>query len=130
VGLTALALAAGCGDTTAEERRQVLVRIDALRDATGAPAAERARLVEALRLVKADEPTVLAARDRCVAAYADLVQANALEEEARAAMATGEKVDTLLLAQRLDVATKLLESSRAAMPACDRAVTELRAVRP
>lgn len=119
-----------CGGDDERERAHVLVRVDALRDATGAPADDRRRLLEALRSAKGDAPTIAAVRDRCVTAYADLIEANAIEEGARAAMATGEKVDTLLLAKQLETATRLLESSRASMPACDRAVTDLRAEKP
>lgn len=122
--------ASGCGGDDERDRANVLVRVDTLRDAAGAPAEDRRRLLEALRTAKGETPAIAAVRDRCVAAYADLIEANAIEEGARAAMATGEKVDTLLLAKQLEQATKLLESSRTSMPACDRAVTDLRAARP
>ena len=53
-GLVLGALAAAvvsCGSGEAErDRANVLVRVDTLRDATGAPAEDRRRLLEALRL--------------------------------------------------------------------------------
>ncbi len=115
-----------CGGDDARERREAVRRIDALRDAVGASVADRRALLAALKDVKGGQTAVGEARDRCVAAYTDLIDANEIEESARAAMATGERVDTLALAQQLDRATKLLERSRENMRGCDQAATALR----
>lgn len=118
--------ALGCGGDDAKERREAVRRIDALRDAAGASVADRRALLAALKGVPGGQSAVADARDRCVAAYTDLVDATEIEESARAAMATGEKVDTIVLADRLDRASRLLERSRLNMPGCDEAAAALR----
>jgi hypothetical protein len=128
-GALGASMLAACSGDDARERTEVLRRIDALRDAAGASVADRRQLLEALRGARASQSTVAEARDRCVTAYADLIDANEIEESARKLMATGERVDTLALAAQLDRATKLLEQSREGMPACDQAATRLRATK-
>jgi hypothetical protein len=120
---------AACSGDDARERTEVLRRIDALRDAAGASVADRRQLLDALKGASAGQVAVAEARDRCAAAYTDLIDATEIEESARKLMGTGEKVDTLALAAQLDRATRLLEQSRESMPGCDAAATRLRAAK-
>lgn len=130
LGALLVLLLAGCSGDDTRERTEVLRRIDALRDAPGASVVDRRELLDALKEAPAGQPPIAEARDRCAAAYTDLIDANEIEESARKLMGAGEKVDTLALAAQLDRATRLLERSRESMPACDQAATKLRATRP
>lgn len=132
--LAALASAAlvfaGCPNEDAMERHQVLLRIDALRDATSVPLDRRRELLDALRTTRAGLVLGAEARDTCVAAYTDLIDAAEREEAARRAMESGERTDPLAVVKALDDAEKLLDRSRENMPRCDQAATRLRAFKP
>lgn len=130
--LALLAASAGPACTGQDEReaRLVLQRIDALRDATDAPPSRRRELLQELRTSRAGMTLAAEARDACVAAYSDLLDAADREEAARRAMASGAPADPLALVKALDDAEVLLDRSRENMPRCDRAATDLRAARP
>ena len=125
-----LGVLAGCPNQDAVERDQVLARIDALRDATLVPLDHRRQLLEALRTTRTGLVLGSEARDACVAAYTDLIDAAEREEAARRSMESGERTDPLAVVKALDDAEKLLDRSRENMPGCDQAATRLRAYKP
>lgn len=127
--LSLLALA-GCPNQNAVERDQVIARIDALRDATSVPLDRRRALLDTLRTTRTGLTLGSEARDACVAAYTDLIDAAEREEAARRSMESGERTDPLAVVKALDDAEKLLDRSRQNMPGCDQAATRLRTWKP
>lgn len=121
---------AGCPNQDAVERDKVIARIDALRDATSVPLDHRRQLLEALRSTRTGLVLGSEARDACVGAYTDLIDAAEREEAARRSMESGERTDPLAVVKALDDAEKLLDRSRQNMPGCDQAATRLRAFKP
>jgi hypothetical protein len=118
--------AAGCG-LSAEEREAaaVLHAADALRDAPSQPAASRVTLLADLERTPAASPAAVEARDTCVKAYRPLLEVATLQPKIQALLADPSKIDPGTLAELAEAERKVKEST-VSMPACNRALAELR----
>jgi hypothetical protein len=126
VGL-ALALAAtACGPSAEKlEADRVARSIDVLRNAPAETTTSRLHLVEELETQPATGKLAVSARDACARAYRSLEEASLLEAQVRKGMADPSTMTPAML-QDLVVAGEKVEASKAAMPGCERAVSELR----
>jgi hypothetical protein len=121
-----LAIAAGCGPSPEQrEAAAVLHAADALRDAPGQPVAPRQALLADLERTPASSPAAVEARDACVKAYRPLLEVGALQPKIQAALANPTRIDPVTLGELAEAERKVKESA-ASMPACDRALAELR----
>lgn len=125
--LAALALmAAACGPTGDDVERDRVVRaIDALRDAPGGGIEARRLLLADLEHQPAAAPPAALARDACVAAYRPMLDADQASREIQRAVEAGEADRPDLPARLADAEAKVTEAKRL-MPACERALAELR----
>lgn len=126
VGLAIALAATACGPSAEKlEADRVARSIDVLRNAPAGSTASRLHLVEELAKQPATGKLAATARDTCAAAYRSLEEASLLEAQVRKAMADPSSMTPGML-QDLVTAGEKLEASKAAMPGCERAVSELR----
>lgn len=122
VALVALA-GVGCGISAEKvEMRRVLHEIDAVRDGAG-PGSARLELLKKLEADGAQSRLAAAARDACAVAYRPLFEATAAMEVVKRAQDDGSVGPEVFGA--LKQAETAVESSKAAMPACESAHADL-----
>ncbi|TKD04538.1 hypothetical protein [Polyangium fumosum] len=121
-----LASALGCTSAGAEQERALLAAIEALRDAPAEDLAGRKNLLSALETKPAPSPEAQRARDNCVEAYRLLGEGKEGTEAVKRALGGAGPVPKTLLADLAAAEEKIRKSSEEAMPACEKAATELR----
>ncbi|MRG97378.1 hypothetical protein [Polyangium spumosum] len=128
IGRVALGLvfACGCMSAEAEEERVLLGAIDALRDAPAEDLGGRRALIDALVKRPAKSPQAERARDSCAEAYRLLVEGKEGVASVKRALGGPSPVPTTLLADLAAAEAKIEKSRDEAMPACEKASTELR----
>jgi hypothetical protein len=117
---------AGCGPSGEDvERDRVLRAIDALRDASAQASEARRLLLEELEHQPAVGAKAVRARDTCASAYRHMLDADATTLDIRRAIEAGE-AERPDLPQKLADAEANLTQAKELMPACERALVELR----
>ena len=110
----------------AEEERALIAAIEALRDAPAEDLAGRKARIDALLKKPAKSPQAQRARDSCAEAYRLLVEGKEGTEGVKRALGGPGPVPKTLLADLAAAEEKIRKSSEEAMPACEKAATELR----
>ena len=123
--LIALALLAGCGRDQArrEEAFRVVEHVDAL---IMVDRRDKAAALERLKGVPCTLPDVCEARRACVEAFVPLVEASALQMEARALLDQQSPELTARVDEKLSEAEKKQNAARKLQDGCISATTRLR----
>jgi hypothetical protein len=121
-----LAFVFGCMSVEAEEERALIAAIEVLRDAPAEDLASRKNLIEALAKKPAKGPEAQRARDDCALAYRLLVEGKEGTDGVKRALGGPGPVPKTLLADLAAAEEKIRKSSEEAMPACQKAATDLR----
>jgi hypothetical protein len=121
-----LVAGAACGPSAEDvERDRVLRAIDALRDAPAQATEARRMLLDELERQPAVAAPAVLARDTCASAYRHMLDADATSRDIQRAVEAGE-ADRPDLPRKLAEAEANVAQAKLLMPACERALVELR----
>lgn len=121
----------GCGRCpNRAESSRILQALDAL---VAAPNDAKAAPLQALKEAPCSAPAICETRDKCVFAFGHFVEGMRIEKEVREAIARmeregGSKEAVDALEAELDRAERELEAAQAAIPACEKAASDLRRI--